>query len=103
MIRHVELHTDLGETASEIEQHSARIGSDTSRRDHVIGEPAAALRRQVIVANAAAARARVNDAIAPRVDRDVVYATVLLEHHEIARRDRVPIRRDRLTDFRLLV
>ena len=48
-------------------------------RHNVVHEPRAALGRQIVVAHAAAARRRMNDAIAAGVDRHVADAAVVRE------------------------
>src|SRR5262245_22389133 len=68
-IRAIQRNPKLREAPPEIEQQSARVRRHPTRRDHVIHEPRASIRRQIVVPHAAAAGARVDDAIVARVDR----------------------------------
>jgi hypothetical protein len=61
------------------------VRHDATRGDHALGEPTATLALEVVVAHAAAARARVDDAPAPGVDRHVVDPrAVVREEQEVA-------------------
>src|SRR5947208_2494856 len=60
-------------------------GAHTTCHYHMIAKPGAAIGREVVVAYAGAALARVQDAIEPREDRDVAdRLSVLREHDQIA-------------------
>ena len=90
------------EAAGQVEQKAACIGHDAARRGDVIEEPTATIGVEIVLAHPAARFGRMNDARASDVDRDVIDAAVILEHHEVARRQRIQIRTYAVADARLI-
>ena len=86
VIRRIELQAArLAKASRQIEQETTAVWRDAASSDEVIGKPLAAARREIVVTNATAARARVNDAVASSVNRDMADAVAVLEHHEVTR------------------
>ena len=60
------------------------VTRDPSSCNHMVREPLAAVRSEIVIPDSFAARRRVNESSISRIDRDVAYSAALLEQHQVA-------------------